>query len=233
MQTPRSVHDLVEQQVQRWMAEQQRRHERAFPEPPPPVVTVSREAGVNGTGLARRVADELGFRCWDQELVHRVAEQSGAPEVLLRAVDEHARNAIEDLLAGILMGDKSTETEYLAQLMRVIHAISEHGSAVIVGRGAQYVLAPEGALRVRVVAPLEARVRMMAAARKLPEDRARAEVERLDRERHGFIRHHYHRDAADPSSYDLVVNAATLPLEAAAHVVASAYRAKFPGRGRA
>jgi cytidylate kinase len=190
-------------------------------------VSVSREAGARGTELARCVAQRLEFRLWDQELVHRIAEESGASETLLRAVDEHARGAIEDLLAGVLMGDASTETEYLAQLIRVIHAIAQHGSAVLVGRGAQFVLSASTALRVRVVAPLDARVRNLAAARGLAEREARAEVERVDRERVNFVRHHYKRDATDPSAYDLVINSATLPFERAADVVVSAYGAKF------
>lgn len=227
--SPRSVNELVEQQVQRWMAEQQKRAEekRLVPEPPKPIVTVSREAGALGTDLARHVAERLGFRLWDQEIVQRIAEQNGASEALYRAVDERARNAIEDLLAGILMGDSLTEKEYLAQLMRVIHAIAQHGSAVVVGRGSQFVLAQEPALHVRVVAPKEARVQNIASTRGLSERDARAEVDRIDKERVTFIRHHYHRDASDPHAYDLVINTATLPLSRAADVTVSAYGAKF------
>jgi cytidylate kinase len=223
------VNDLVEQQVQRWMAEQQKRaKERVTPEPPRPIVTVSRQAGTQGTDLARHVAEALGFRLWDQELVQAIAEQSGAPEALLRAVDERARSAVQDLLSGILMGDASTETEYLAQLTRLFHAIAHHGGAVVVGRGAQFVIPSEQSLRVRVVGPVDVRTRNLAAVRQLPEGKARAEVERLDRERLTFLQHHYHRDAADPSAYDLVVNVGGITLKGAADIVVAAYRAKFP-----
>jgi cytidylate kinase len=223
------VHDLVEQQVQRWMAEQEKRKRENVPaEPARPVVTVSRQAGTQGTDLARGVADALGFRFWDQELVQRVAEQSGAPEALLRAVDERARNAIADLLSGILMGEASTEKEYLAQLTRLFHALAHHGSAVIVGRGAQFVLASETALRVRVIASMDVRVRNLGAVRNLPEAEARAEVERIERERQGFIKHHHHRDVTDPAAYDLIVNVGTMARHRVVDVVVAAYKAKFP-----
>jgi cytidylate kinase len=225
---PRSVNEMVEYQVQRWMAEQQkRRQERRTQEKPAPIVTISREAGALGTTLGRGVADRLGFRVWDQELVQRIAEQSGASETLFSAVDEQARNAIEDLLAGILMGDSFTEKEYLAQLMRVVHVIAQHGSAVIIGRGAQYVLPPDAALRVRVIGSLDARVRSVASTRGLSERDARSEVERIDRERITFIRHHYRQDAADSHGYDLIINSTTIPTERAVDVVVSAYHAKF------
>ncbi len=224
-----SVHDLVEQQVQRWMAEQKRKGEAPpVREPARPIVTVSRQAGTSGTELARRAAEALGFRLWDQELVQRIAEQSGAPETLLRAVDERARSAIEDLLSGILMGEAGTETEYVAQLTRLFHAIAHHGSAVVVGRGAQFVIPTEASLRVRIVAPLDVRVRTLAGVRRTSEAEARAEVDRLDRERSTFIRHHYQRDAADPCAYDLVLNVGGVPPAHAADVIVAAYRAKFP-----
>ncbi len=226
---PVSVQDLVERRVQQWMAEQRRRSsERPVPEPPRAVITISRQAGTDGTELARAVAEALGFQLWDQELVQRIAERTGAPEVLLRAVDERSRNVIEELLAGILMGDVATEGEYLAQLMRVVHALAHHGDAVIVGRGAQFVLAPESALRVRLVAPVGVRLRKLATSRKLSDAAAQSELEKIDRERLHFVRHHYHRDASDPSAYDLVVNVGSISASAAVEVIVAAYRAKFP-----
>jgi len=222
---------LVDEQVKRWLAEQEKRkaQPRVTPEPPKPLITISREAGANGTSLGRIVARKLGFELWDQELVHRVAEEKGAPEALFAAVDERARSRIQDLLAGILMGDVGTETEYLASLGRVFHSIAEHGSAVVIGRGAHFVLGPNEALRVRVVAPLEDRARVIAGTRRLGEREARAEVERIDQERILFNRHHYGRNVADPAFYDIIVNTGFFQLESAADVVVAAYRAKFPG----
>ena len=222
---------LVDEQVKRWLAEQEKRkaQPRVTPEPPKPLITISREAGANGTSLGRIVARKLGFELWDQELVHRVAEEKGAPEALFAAVAERARSRIQDLLAGILMGDVGTETEYLASLGRVFHSIAEHGSAVVIGRGAHFVLGPNEALRVRVVAPLEDRARVIAGTRRLGEREARAEVERIDQERTLFNRHHYGRNVADPVFYDIIVNTGSFQLESAADVVVAAYRAKFPG----
>ncbi|HEX8793877.1 MAG TPA: cytidylate kinase-like family protein [Polyangiaceae bacterium] len=228
--SPREVMQLVDEQVKRWLAEQAKRkaQPRVTPEPPRPLVTISREAGANGTSLGRAVARKLGFELWDQELVQRVAQEKGAPEALFAAVDERARSRIQDMLAGILMGDVGTETEYLASLGRVIHSIAEHGSAVIVGRGAHFVLAATEALRIRVVAPLEDRVRVIAGTRGLGDREARAELERIDHDRVAFNRHHYGRNVADPVFYDVVVNTGSFPLDSAAEVVVAAYRAKFP-----
>jgi cytidylate kinase len=224
----KSIDDLVEQQVKRWMTEEKsRRAQSDVAAPVRPVITISREAGSNGTLLGRLVAEKMGFRLWDQELVQRVAEQSHASEALFAALDEHARGAIQELLAASLMGDAGTEAEYVQRLLRVVHAIAQHGSAVVVGRGAQFVLDPERVLRVRVVGPIESRARELAATRNLSERDGRGEVERIDRERHAFVRHHFHRSSADPSAYDLVINSVSIPPARAVGVVMAAYEAKF------
>jgi len=232
--SPRSLTAIVDEQVHRWRLEQARRareqraRERPAHERPKPIVTVSRQAGSRGTELAHLVSESLGFHFWDQELVHSIAEQLGAPEAMLRAVDEHPRGRLADLLSGILMGDRSTEEEYFAQLVRLVGSLAERGEAVIVGRGAQFIVDAESALRVRVVAPLDARVHALAAHRGIRDAEARHEVERLDRERSAFMRHHYDRDVTDPAAYDLLINSATMPMHRAVEVVVAAYRVKFP-----
>jgi cytidylate kinase len=227
--SPRSLTAIVDEQILRWRIEQARRA-REQPSHPrvKPIVTISRQAGSRGTELGRHLSESLGFSFWDQELVHRISEQIGAPEAMLRAVDEHPRGRLADLLAGILMGDRSTEEEYFAQLVRLVASLAERGGAVVVGRGAQFVVSAESALRVRVVAPLDARVHVIAAQRRIRDAEARAEVERLDRERHVFMRQHYDRDVEDPAAYDVLINSATLPMASAVEVVVAAYRAKFP-----
>jgi cytidylate kinase len=230
--SPRSTTAIVDEQIYRWRLEQARRaREQPARERVKPLVTVSRQAGSRGTELGRLVAEALGFRFWDQELVHSIAEDLGAPEAMLRAVDEHPRGRLADLLAGILGGDRSTEEEYFAQLVRLVGTLAERGSSVVVGRGAQFVVAPQSALRVRVVAPLESRVHTLAAQRGMSDAAARAEVDRLDRERLTFMRHHYDRDVSDPAAYDVLINSATMPMQSAVDVVLAAYRVKFPEVG--
>ena len=226
--TPRSIDKLVEEQVSRWLAEERRRkEERATPEPARPVVTLSRQAGASGTDVARLVAERLGFSLWDRELLRDAAAHVHASERLLDELDERDVNPVQDLLGGVLMGDALTEYAYVQQLLRSFSTIARQGGAVIVGRGAQFALESHPALRVRIVAAHDARVRAIAAARGLPERDARHEVERIDRERLAFVRRHFRRDAADPGAYDLVLNTTSLAPASAADVVVAAYRAKF------
>jgi cytidylate kinase len=228
--TPRSVNELVEQRILQWMAEQRRSEPRSRPAPFHPIVTISRQAGARGTELGRRVAERMGFRLWDQELVQQIASRDGSIDQLARVVDEHTHNAVEELLSSILMGDAFTGEGYVWRLRTVIETLAATGSAVVVGRGAQFVVAPGAALRIRVVASTESRLANLIAERGLAERAARAEAERIDRERLAFVKHQYHRDAADPAAYDLVLSTSSLTLDQAADIVVSAHRTKFgPG----
>jgi cytidylate kinase len=223
----RTIDSMVDEQVRRWhlREEERRREELAKPKP---LVVLSREFGTQGAEIGQAVAEELGFELWDQELVHEIAEKSGAPEKLVASLDERSRSALEDLIAASLSGEKSTRFEYVAQLRRVIHTIERHGAAVVIGRGAQFIVEPESALRVRIIAPLDERVKSYAARKEMSREAARKRILEVDHDRKLFMKQSYGKDLGDPSHYDLVLNRAGFSNEAAAAIVVAAYRAKFP-----
>lgn len=221
-----SLLQVIERQFRR--REMMRNRQEAAPAPVPwPIITLSREFGARGEALGRLVAERTGFSFWDDELVHRVAEESGANTALLKSLDEHLRNAIEDSIEGALLGGSYMGSEYLRRLMKLIHTIAAQGSGVVVGRGAHYVVAPDRALSVRVVCPLEERIRGYAERHGIDERHARQRVEREDHARGAFIREYFSRDASNPSDYDLTVNTGSFSLERAAGLVLAAYEAKF------
>ncbi len=221
---PRTIDAIVEQQVLRWEAA--RAKERRPAVRPCPVITVSRSFGSQGAALAAALAERTGFELWNQEIVHEVAKSAHLPERLLASLDEHRRNAVLTVLDAF-GAPTGGEESYFRHLLSFLHTLGEHGSAVIVGRGAHYALDSDAALRVRVDAPLEHRVTSLAARREIPEREARKQIEAADAERRDFMRQYYNRRLDDPSTFDLVLNSATLPPEGMVEVVLSAYGARF------
>jgi cytidylate kinase len=225
----RSIQQVVERQCRR--GEILREHHIKKEKPIHwPIITVEREFGARGEALGVILAERTGFTFWDGELVHTVAGESGANETVLRSLDEHRRSAIEESIEGALFGGQHMASEYLRRLVELIHTISAHGGSVVVGRGAQYILAPETVLRVRVVSPLEERIRGFAERHGIDEGRARTQVERSDAERSRFVRQFFSRNTAVAADYDLVVNTGTFSLEQAAGIVLEAYGDKFGRR---
>ena len=99
------------------------------------------------------------------------------------------------------MGSKVTNVQYMRSLIRLIQVISMHGSAVIVGRGANFVCRPDKTLRVRIVAPLADRVARYSRLHGISEREARQAILRRDTERAEFVEHGFRRrvDEAVPA----------------------------------
>ena len=105
-------------------------------------------------------------------------------------------------------------------MVRVIWGIARQGNAVIVGRGANWILDPLCGLRVRVMAPLEHRLQQ------LPEATKRGVLER-DAEQVSFIQRVYGKCIDDPEGYDLMLNMQSMDFETAVDVVIAALRKKL------
>jgi cytidylate kinase len=108
-----------------------------------------------------------------------------------------------------------------------VSELAEHGAAVIVGRGANFLVKPEQALRVRVICPLAERVRRHAASALVSLPDAERLVQQKDHERLRFVRQLCDQDARDPHHYDVLVNTGGLSEQQAATLVVDAYRARF------
>ncbi|MBC7172338.1 MAG: cytidylate kinase-like family protein, partial [Polyangiaceae bacterium] len=192
-----------------------------------PVITVSREHGALGSAFAEELAKKLGFRLWDRELPAAIGRAGGIPDPVIRQLDEHPHSRFDETLIDWALGSGLSQTHYFSVLRDVIRSIAHEGSAVIVGRGAGFILPPESTLRVRVVAPYETRVDRIALRRGIPDRDAQREAKRIDHLRGAFTRRLASCDPSDVTLHDLVINTERLPVDVAAEIVAYAYRARF------
>ena len=103
-------------------------------------------------------------------------------------------------------GPGVSESAFVRHLVQTLLSLSTHGACVIVGRGAPHVLPPVTTLRVAVVAPREDRVANLALQQGVSRHEAARRVETIDRDRLGFVKDHFGKNAADPTNYDLVLN---------------------------
>lgn len=205
---------------------------RAAVEAFPRIVTLSREFGAGGARIAGRVAAELGFQLWDQELVSQIARRADVDPQLVRDIDESSRELFERVLSASLPGARMASSKYRRLLTRTVEELAERGGAVIVGRGANFLVPAEKALRVRVVCPLKRRVDRYAQASQVDAETAERFVINKDRERDRFVQRLSGEDGADALHYDLVVNTADLSDHSAAQLIISAYHARFGALGR-
>ncbi|HUA65064.1 MAG TPA: cytidylate kinase-like family protein [Alphaproteobacteria bacterium] len=191
-----------------------------------PCLLVSRECGSGGGLVARRAGEILGWNVFDSRIVDEIARNAHVSQRLVRSVDEHVRSGWERTWHELLpddLGDKM----YLHHLNEVLMALGHSGNVVIVGRGAQYFLPPQCALSVRMVAPLDARVKRFAERTKLSLEEAKLKVEEVDRQRAEFVRKIFRKDVNSPLNQDIIINTGGIKIESTVQITLAALKEKF------
>jgi cytidylate kinase len=168
------------------------------------ILTISREYGSGGREIGRTVAERLGYAYLDRvSLLATLRALDPRWERFGAEYDEHAPSVWERF-------DWSYRG-YAALLQLHILEAAAAGNAVVVGRGGALVLAGvPTALHVRIVAPLAARIERIMRREHADHDSVRQMIERIDRERSGFIRAVYHRPWDDLAPYDVTYDTSLL-----------------------
>ena len=192
-------------------------------------VCVSREAGAGGGTIARLVGTRLGWKVYDHELLEAIARRMELPAEEVRALDELAPSTIQDWILPLREEYYAPQEAYLDHLAKLVLAIGEAGEAVIVGRGAGFLLPRPETLSVRVIAPLKARAQRLAERLGVSARTARRAARDLDRRHDRFARTMYRVDPADPHHYDLVLDTESLGLTLATEVLVRAVEMGMPG----
>jgi cytidylate kinase len=204
------------------------------------LITVSRQFGAGGSQVGARVAQALGWRVVDNELVERVAARAGlAPEDVAH-LEERVTTFIERLARTLVAATPEllvpaeaggtappmSEADLVRVTELVVEEVAAEGKVVLVGRAAPAVLIREReAIHVRVVAPRDWRIRAVAERRGISPEEAAILTDETDKMRTRYHRQHYHRDWADPANYHIVLNTAALGHDGAAELVVARARA--------
>jgi cytidylate kinase len=215
----KTITKLVEEHVHRW---QIARAELPEEKKGVSVVTLSREPGSGGRIVATRLAEKLGIDIFHQEVIHEMAKSASVSETLLETLDERGLSTLEDWISSLVYDRYLWPDEYLQHLMKVIGTIGKHGRALVVGRGANFVLPADKRFAVRIVAPQAWRIENVAREFGLSREDAKRRVMRTESDRRAFIRKYFNADIADPTNYDLVINTATLSLDNAVTMISAA-----------
>jgi len=212
----KSHEKIIDEQVKKWEI---MRAQKTGKEEGIPVITVSREPGSGGRVVAERIARQLGLDLFHGEIIQEIAESADTSARILETLDEKGLSVLDDWISTLVNRRHLWPDQYLKHLMKVIGTIGEHGRAVIIGRGASFILPREVMFRVRIVAPLEIRVKNVAHEFDVPYEEARRRVLRTESDRSAFVRKYFHADITDSVNYDLVINTGTLSIDAAVEAI--------------
>jgi cytidylate kinase len=214
-----SIEAFVQEQLDRWKEAHTKKEELVYS-----VITLSMEPGSGGCFVAEKVAEQLGFGFFHRDIVQGIAKSAHSSETLINTLERERLSGVEDFISSVIRDKYLYPGTYQRHLMKVVSAIADHGKAVIVGRGANFILPPEKRLSVRVIAPLEIRIRNVCRLFNVREDKARRRVMKRESARRAFVRQTFHVDISDPAPYDMVLNTDKMSIDSAAAAIVGATR---------
>jgi cytidylate kinase len=206
------------------------------------VVCISRTVAAGGETIGKIVAERLGFRYVDEEVLTRAGERAHVDTQLIAEAEQRKSilNRLLDALAarptadsylpvggeGVYVIDATVvlppiHDDFRTLIREAIAEIAAQGNAVIVAHAASMALAGKGdVLRVLVTASEKTRAQRLAA--QVGEKQAEAAVRDSDRDRRDYLKRFYEVREELPTHYDLVLNTDTLGPEQAADVIVTA-----------
>lgn len=193
-----------------------------------PLITISREKGSGGRMIAHLVAKKLGnpWKVYHKEIVEEIAKNTHLEKELINEIDEKHVSLIDDLVSNFFGKKNLSLSGYYKQLIKIISTINQRGFAIIVGRGANFLL--PHALKVRTICEFEQRITWLMKFENISRREAMARIEKSDRERREFIETLFHHDHRKARHYDLIIRTSSdLSIEDASNLIVKLAKKRF------
>jgi hypothetical protein len=194
-------------------------------------VTISRQAGCGALEVAEKLAaclqahtpkDAPAWSVFDRNLVEKVLEDHHLPQRIGKFMPENWISEIEDTIDE-LFGLHPPAWILVRQTAETILRLARLGNVILIGRGSNIITAKlENVFHVRLVAPLEKRIKQIQKSDQLDQNGAIELIRREDRGRKLYLKRYYKKDVGDPLLYDLTINTGLVGFEEAARIIADA-----------
>ena len=162
------------------------------------VITIGRENGSGGRQLGSELAEALGVKCYDSELINETAKASGFAESFVQSHEEQRPGSFLYSLVtggGVISDEQPFPVQIFQAQSEVIRAIAARESCVIVGRCADYVLRDDPSARTNTT-PIQAEKR----------------IRQVDKERASYYNFFSSKRWGDAQGYDLCVNTGNMDI---------------------
>ena len=181
------------------------------------VITIDREYGSGAAAIAKKVAERLGWKLWDQLLTNQIARLLDCDSRTVEKREEKLDPVVYRLFRSFMKGShegslnaprlKIVDADCIREVAeRVVKEAADQGHCVIVGRGSAYYLQSRAdAFHVFIYAPFESKVRRLHAEGN-SEKEAVELAETVDRDRADFIKRYFGVEWPDRHRFHLMIN---------------------------
>jgi cytidylate kinase len=204
--------EVIERQLNLWNSLRQaaREKNRKGSDSPFRFVTIARDQGCLEDEISQELSRQLGWHVFDSEIVASIAQNSHVSENLVRQLDEKSQSIFEDTIERLFRIPEYASfghDEYSESLLKTLVCLAATGSAILVGRGANFVLKDDAeGLKILLIASPEVRVRRLSQIWKVSAQEARHRMHAEDEEQRRFTQHYFNLDFDDFRFYDIIFN---------------------------
>ena len=190
----------------------------------PFVITISREVGSGGRTIGRKLAEKLGVRFSDKELIDALQAKlnltaSGIEELKGKKswLDDFIQMVAPVPKSGLLVdGDSDYISEYKKSLSvndvfeaekEILNGIADQGSCVIAGRSGFFVLKDRpNKVDILITASLDNRIARIMDRQNLTREKAEEVIESVDKARDNYVQRYTGQSRYDARNYHIVLN---------------------------
>ena len=188
------------------------------------VITISREFGSGGRTIGKAVAQKLGIPCYDAEIIHKIAQESGFSEGYIREAGEYTPGGVLDnLFSNRAYGP--TNEDYLWNIQyNLITELAQKEACVIVGRCADYILRDTAdCLKVFIHADMDFRSKRIVEVYGERENSPEQRIKDKDKRRRAYHRFYTNRKWGQSQNYHITLDSGVLGLERCTEIICSLY----------
>lgn len=201
------------------------------------IITLGREFGSGGRKIGKQLADLLGIKFYDKELIAIAAKESGLSENLFEGIDEKPTNSLlYSLVMGVQTGrgnfyrygDLLNSDAIFRIQTQVIEELVEKDSCVIVGRCSDYILRErDNVLNLFIHANDDFKLERVKQLYKFNHKDAIDIIRKTDKKRSNYYNFYTNQEWGEVSNYQLSIDSSFLGLEDTAEFISQFVKRKF------
>lgn len=204
------------------------------------IITIGREYGSGGHEIGKKVAEILGIKFYDKELINKTAEDQGLSKKVLEEMDEKKGSVLKDPTVNLFHSSMSTnlpafgpfgksinDRVFMAESSE-IHKLADEESCVIIGRCANTLLRNrDNVLNVFIQAPKEDRIQRIMTYTGEKEEEAKKEMYHVDKTRRSYYEYYTDERWGHRDNYNLIIDSSILGIDGTAEEIANIIRKKY------
>lgn len=189
------------------------------------IITISRQFGSGGRTIGKEVAKELGIKCYDAEIIEKVAKESGYAESFIKENSEYTTYSsfLGQLFSARDYQGKTPSDQIWVMQKKIIEDIASKESCVIIGRCADYILQDKNILKVFIHSSLENRAKRIVEKYGETDKDPIARLKEKDKKRASYYEFYTEIKWGDATNYDVSLDSGSLGMDKCVEIIKSLY----------